>query len=204
MKNLIAAAPPVLVAPDADQQVHRDERDLEEHVEQDEILRREDPEHPELRDEQDGEVLLQVLPHVPRGHDGDERQKRREEEHPEPEPVEPDPVAYVERPIHVTSCVSAAAPRSLPEREVDVEREDQGHGGHPERGVAHQALVVRQEQHENGAEQRDEDGDGGDHRRDPTANAATVTTTIRPTTRNAYWAPTMTPMISTLSRINSA
>ena len=52
MKNLIAAWTPVLVAPHAHEQVHRDQRDLEEDVEQDQVLRREDPEHPDLGDEE--------------------------------------------------------------------------------------------------------------------------------------------------------
>ena len=96
-KELDGRRPAVLVAPDADHEVHRDQRYLEEDVEQDQVLRREDPEHPDLGDEQDREVLLQVLAHVLGRDHRYEREQRRQEEHPEPEPVQPDPVADVER-----------------------------------------------------------------------------------------------------------
>ncbi len=89
--------PAVLVPPDADQQVHRDQRDLEEDVEQDQILRGEHPEHPDLGEEDRREVLLEVTPHVPRREHRDDGQQRRQEEHPETEPVEADPVADVQR-----------------------------------------------------------------------------------------------------------
>ncbi len=59
-EELDSGLAPVLVAPDAHEEVHRDQRDLEEDVEEDQVLRGEHPEHPELGYEQDGEVLLEV------------------------------------------------------------------------------------------------------------------------------------------------
>ncbi len=106
--------------------------------------------------------------------------------------------------IQVASCESAATLKVAPEREVDVRREQQRHGRDAEGRVAHEAHVVRQEQHQDSAEQRDEDGDGRDHRRDPTAKAAMVISAMMANTRNAYCAPAMIPMIRTLSRMNNA
>src|SRR5215213_8777628 len=88
---------PVLVAPHAHEQIHGDQRDLEEDVEQDQILRREDPEHPDLGNEQCGEVLFEVSTYIPGGQNRDNREECREEEHPEPETVQADAVAYVQR-----------------------------------------------------------------------------------------------------------
>ncbi len=91
----MAAGPAILVAPDADHEVHRDERDLEEDVEQHQVLCREDPEHADLGQEQDREVGLQVLAHVVRRDHRYEREQRGQEEHTESKPVQADPVADV-------------------------------------------------------------------------------------------------------------
>ena len=195
---------PVLVAPDPHQQVHWDQRYLEEDVEHDQVLRSEYPEHPELRDEEDREVLFEVLPHVPRSDDGYEGQERREVEHPEAQTVETDPVAHVEGldPRYVLR--ERRRVEVVPEGEVDVRREQERHGGNAQSRVTYQARLVRQEQHQDRAEQRDEDRYRGDHSLDPTAKAVMVASTIRANTRNAYCAPTMIPMIRTLSRMKSA
>src|SRR5215207_7315223 len=195
---------PVLIPPHADQQVHGDQRDLEENVEQDQILRREDPQHPYLGDEDRCEVLLEISLHIPGGENRNDREERREEEHPEPEPAESDAVAYVQRPDPGHVLGERGDAKVVPEGEVDVEGEHKRHGRNSEGRVAQQALLVGQEQHEYRAEQRDEDDQRSYHSRVPTAKAAIVASAITPTTIAAYWAPTMTPMIRTLSRIKSA
>src|SRR5829696_2735162 len=195
---------PVFVPPHADEQVHGDQRDLEEDVEQDQILRREDTQHPYLGDEDRCEVLLEVSLHVPRGENRNDREESREEEHPEPETSESDAVAYVEGPDPGNVLGERGDAEVVPEGEVDVDREDKRHGRNSEGRVAQQALLLGQEKHQYRAEQRDEDGYRGYHSLVPTAKAAIVARAITPTTITAYWAPTITPMIKTLSRIKSA
>src|ERR687894_41848 len=197
---------PVLVPPYADEQVHRYQRDLEEDVEEDQILRCEHPEHPNLRDEEYREVLPEVLPNIPRRDHGDERQEGREEEHPEPQPVEPDPVANTQRrdPFEAlrekrgTSQITAV-------HKVDVEREQERRRRDPKSGVANGPLVgAAQKEHQEDTDQRQENYYRRDHRRAPTATAAIATAAIRATTRNAYCAPTITPRISILTSMSSA
>ena len=125
-----------------DEEVHRDQHGLEEHVEQDEVLRREHPEHPDLGHEEQGKVLPEVPVHVPRSHNRYNRQERREEEHAEPEPVEADPVAYVERPDPGEVLRERRDAKVVPEGEVGVDGEQEWHGRHPEGSVAYQADVV--------------------------------------------------------------
>jgi hypothetical protein len=60
-------------APDPDQEVHRDQHDLPEHVEQDEIQRAENPQHPGLEEQQEDVVLLLAVG------DGAERAVHRDE-----------------------------------------------------------------------------------------------------------------------------
>ena len=90
--------------------------------------------------------------HVPGGENRYDREKRREEEHPEPETVESDAVAYVQGPYPGHVLGERGDAEVVPEGEVDVDREDERHGRNPEGRVAHQALLVGQEQHEYGAE----------------------------------------------------
>src|SRR5215216_5050658 len=127
---------PVLVPPHADEQVHGDQRDLEEDVEQDQILRREDTQHPYLGDEDRCEVLLEVSLHVPRGENRNDREESREEEHPEPETSESDAVAYVQGPDPGYVLGERGDAEVVPEGEVDIDSEDKRHGRNSESRVA--------------------------------------------------------------------
>jgi hypothetical protein len=53
-----------LVSPDADQEVHRDERDFPEHVEKEQVERCEDADYSEFQEKQEGVVHLLPLPDV--------------------------------------------------------------------------------------------------------------------------------------------
>ncbi len=66
----------VAAAPHADQQVHRDERDLEEHEEQQEVEGEEHTEQAGLEDQHRHHVRLHVLRDGGRGQDGDREQQR--------------------------------------------------------------------------------------------------------------------------------
>ena len=59
-------------APDADQEVHRDEREFPEDVEQEQVLRQEDADHAHFeQQEEDHEILDALLDRCPGGEDGD-------------------------------------------------------------------------------------------------------------------------------------
>ena len=63
-----------LVTPATDEEVHRDEHDLEEDEEHEEVEAEEAAHHPRLQDEQPGEVRLDVVV----GIDGDHRQREQQ------------------------------------------------------------------------------------------------------------------------------
>ena len=68
-------------APDPDEEVHRDQHDLPEHVEEEHVEGAEDPEHPRLEQEQEHVVLAHAL--VDRGparEDRDEAEERRQQD----------------------------------------------------------------------------------------------------------------------------
>ncbi len=68
-------------APDADEEVHRHEHHFPEHVEQEEVERAEDADHPRLEEEEERVVLLLALrDRRERRVDGDEGEERREED----------------------------------------------------------------------------------------------------------------------------
>src|SRR5665647_1054654 len=68
-------------APDADDEVHRHQHDLPEHVEQEEVGGQKDSAHPHLQQEQrDEEAQLAVLDVVPAADDHDDAEQRGEEE----------------------------------------------------------------------------------------------------------------------------
>ena len=68
-------------APDADQEVHRDEGEFPEDVEQEQVLRQEHAHHAHFQQqEEDHEILDAVLHRRPRGEDGDGRQEGRQQD----------------------------------------------------------------------------------------------------------------------------
>jgi hypothetical protein len=76
----------LLATPHADHEVHREQDDLEEDEEEDEVLGHEGPVHPHLEDEgQDEERLRvvrcgEVVPAVDDHHDGDEHRQQEQGE----------------------------------------------------------------------------------------------------------------------------
>ena len=79
---------PVRAAPDPDDQVHRDEDDLPEDVEQERVEREEDADHPDLEDEERDHVFLDPrLDRLEAGQDRDPRQRRRQHDERDRQPV---------------------------------------------------------------------------------------------------------------------
>ena len=79
-KNLIAAYSLPRPAPDADQEVHRQQHHFPEHVEQEEVERQEDAEHARFQQQEQDAVGLHVLLDRPAGahrQHADERGQQR-------------------------------------------------------------------------------------------------------------------------------
>ena len=89
---LLAAA-----APDADEQVHRDERHLVEHEHREEVHRDEESEDPDTQQAEPEEVLLDVGLHLPRGECARKDDDGRQEQHRHRDAVHADGVVDVER-----------------------------------------------------------------------------------------------------------
>src|SRR5207249_5593165 len=101
-------------APHPEQEVHRDEHQLPEEVEEEEIRRQERAQHPGLEDEQESEELLHPPRDVaPRGEDDDRHQEGGEENEEEAHAV--DPEAVLDAPLR-------NPPRALDELEVGLAR----------------------------------------------------------------------------------
>ena len=79
---------PVGAAPDPDDQVHRDEDDLPEDVEQERVEREEDADHPDLEHEERDHVFLDPrLDRLEAGQDRDPRQRRGQDHQRDRQPV---------------------------------------------------------------------------------------------------------------------
>ena len=84
-------------APDADDQVERDQRSLEEHVEQDAVERGEDAVHQARHDQERGHVLRHlVLDDLPARHHHEDRDERVEDDEKHRQAVHPEVIVDVE------------------------------------------------------------------------------------------------------------
>ena len=75
-------------APDADQEVHRDEREFPEDVEQEQVLRQEDAHHAHFQQqEEDHEILDALFDRRPGGEDGDRGQEGGQQNQQDAQPI---------------------------------------------------------------------------------------------------------------------
>ncbi|ABA50247.1 hypothetical protein BURPS1710b_1447 [Burkholderia pseudomallei 1710b] len=87
----------VRAAPHADDDVHRDQRRLEEHVEQQAVSRREHADHDPRQDQERGEILRHVLgDHLPAGDHDDYRDERGQHDEPHRDAVDAQVIRDVE------------------------------------------------------------------------------------------------------------
>jgi hypothetical protein len=111
-------------APHADHEVHRDERDLPEHVEQEQVQREEGAEHAGLERLHEEHVRLHALVDLgPRGQEDDRQQERGEHDEEQADPVDPEevPDAVVGQPRRALHELEPAGGRV--EAAPDLERE---------------------------------------------------------------------------------
>ncbi len=148
-----------LSPPDPDQQVHRDQHRLPEHVEQQQVEGEEGAEHPGLEREQQRVVVPGPLRHravgahdrEQRGHGGEQHQQRRD-------PVHAQVVAGTERrePGAILDELERRSPRHQPppQRQREQQLGDRDRGG----PAADQPVGLAREQHQDPrAQQREED-----------------------------------------------
>jgi hypothetical protein len=82
-----------LAAPDADQEIHGDQGRFPEHVEEEQVERKEDAQDARLQEEHENEVFLDPIANVAPGGEEDDRQEERREQHEEKaDPVDADMV----------------------------------------------------------------------------------------------------------------
>ena len=155
---------PPRAAPDPDQEVHRDQHHLPEHVEQEHVERAEDTEHPGLEQEQEHVVAAHALADGrPRGQDRDRAEQRREQDQERRDPVDAEQVLDADRGDPGRSLdeleVGGAAVEPGPKRQADEEAQEPESVRHPAHGVLSRlAAEDREHQHER-AHERGE----GDH-----------------------------------------
>ena len=134
-------------APDADEEVHRQEHDLPEHVEEEEVEGDEDAEHARDQEGVHGEVALElVVDAVARqgSHEGDER---GQEDHRDGDPVDAEEVLDVERADPDCVLDELVAVVAVGAREAGVELrgepggQDQAHPHHDD-GEEAEVLVL--------------------------------------------------------------
>ena len=84
-------------APNADQKVHRQQHHFPKDVEEEEVQREEDAQHPRLQQQEEDAVALDVLGDVPTGPHRQHAEERGEDDQREADAVEPQAVFDVER-----------------------------------------------------------------------------------------------------------
>ena len=163
-------------APDADDQIHRDQAALEEDVEQEQVLGGKDADHQRLHQQEGGHIFGHaLLDRAPAGADADRHQKQRQHDQhhgdavdaqrPVDPAAEPDPLD--ELPLRAGRIVGG--PQPGPERQVDQRR----HQRDPARrtGADEQANQPRDERQADEDRQHGQSAHAG-HRAHHTAQLA--------------------------------
>ena len=140
-----------IAAPDADEEVHRDEHHFPEQEEQQEVERHEGAEHPRLQHEQEDVELLHTIGNRgPRGQHGDRSHHRRQQNQQDAEAVDAEEVFRPDRgnPRRALDELKIGARRVVPEpeRNRDDEPDERGDVGDPPDGVL--VALVDEQQHE--------------------------------------------------------
>ncbi len=98
-EELVRRVDPVGAAPDADDQVHRDQGAFEEDVEEEQVQRGEHPDDQRLQDQEGDHVLDDArLDRLPAGHDADRQQEGRQQDEQDRNPVNAQVIAGARKP----------------------------------------------------------------------------------------------------------
>jgi len=143
------------VAPDPNQEVHGNQRDFPEHIEEDEVERHEHADQAKFEQQEQGVEFLDAFADVsPGNEDADGRQQRGEQHEPEAEAIQ----------AHVITDLGRADPRQVghegelatrPVTRCQSERKEEGRGGESQRQAPQRFFVFpRQQEHDQETGQR--------------------------------------------------
>ena len=147
-----------LVAPDPDEEVHRDEHGLPEHVEEEEVLGHEDPDHPRLEQQHEDHELAHALHDRAPGAEEAQRGEEGGQDHePQRQPVDADVVA--DAPGRDPGPLLAELHSGdVPEAGDEEQRQGEGGAGNGQaEGLLQRLRLAPREGHEDGPRHRQED-----------------------------------------------
>ncbi len=131
--------------PDSDQEVHRNQHDLPEHIEQEQVQRYEDPNHAGLEQEHEDEVLLDPVGDRPGSQHGQRRQEGRQQDQKQADAVDAQLITDSER----RNPGSVGHELKIRRRGIEVpeqmEGEDESQKRHPKGDDAGRLLLVSPE-----------------------------------------------------------
>ena len=158
-EELEGSVDPLLAAPDADDQEHRDQASLEEQVKEDQIERAEHAEHQRLKHQEGDQVFLDPVGHLPARQDGDRHQDGGQDHEQDRDAVDAHLVMQPADPGALLDELEAGVARI--EAEQHDQRQQEGDGGHDQRqalGVQALGLAVAAQEDEkhHRADQRQE------------------------------------------------
>ncbi len=159
-KELERRIHPPPAPPDPDQEVHRDQHRLPEHVEEEEIERDEDPDHRRLEQHEEGEVGVNPAMDRPRGaEDRDRREEGGEEHEEEAQPIHAQVIGGADLIDPARALDELETGVGAVEGDPDAERDQEGEERAGERHHAGSASrpPLRHEEDEKSGERRDED-----------------------------------------------
>ena len=152
-------------APDPDQEVHRDEHDLPEHVEEEHVEGAEDAQHAGLQEQQEDVVRADTVgDRGPRGEDGDRAEERRQQDEQRRDPVDPEDVLDADRGdpgrlLDELEAVSRAV-EPEPQGEAQEEAEERDAVGRPAHRVLPSLAPEDRQEEEKGTHERGVGDDG--------------------------------------------
>ena len=162
-EELVGRVDPVLPAPDADDQEHRDQAALEEQVEEDDVERHEDADHQRLEDQEHRHVFLDPALDAPARKDADREDQRGQDHERQRQPVDPELVGQAADPGALLHELEVRRVRPGVEAEQQDQRQEERDPGRQERealGVEPRHLVVAaQEHHQHQRAQKRQEGD---------------------------------------------
>ena len=181
-EELEGGVDPVLAAPDADDQEHRDQLALEEDVEEHQIQRAEDAEHQRLQHQEGDHILLDPAGDAPARGDGQRHQEGGQHHEQDRDAVDAHPVGKSAEPRPLLDELEAGVARVVA-GDQKQRQEESGAGGEEreELGVPlrHRVLALQEDEQHHRADQRQE-GDEREqavHRPPPAMPSQSVSTT---------------------------
>ncbi len=157
-EELVGCVDAVLATPDADDDEHRDQAGLEEHVEQNDVERDEDADHERFEDQERDHVFLDaLLDRDPARQDAERHQERGQDDEEHRDAVDADMIGNTGRePLMLLDHLEAGI--RIVEADPDEERDDEGEDRRQQRDVqdvaAAEAGILAGQQQQRHADQR--------------------------------------------------